>query len=136
VEFIEVPEALRLSSEVLDLAQPVAELEELANGKDDIGIPMPNFWIGQYRQAINEGSAPGYHGMILNGASLKLPRTHLRGILDRVKTGALELALSLEEAEPNAGSVGGPTVSTNPALAETEEAYLALLFRPGASSAT
>jgi hypothetical protein len=73
--------------------------------------------------------------MILNDASLTLPRTHLRGILDRVKSVALDLALGLEDVSLDAGVAGGPTVTSEPELAKTVTVHLNQIFATNSSVA-
>ena len=54
--------------------------------------------------------------------------THLRGILDRVKSVALDLALCLEDVSVDAGTTGGPTVESEPGLASTVTVFLNQVF--------
>jgi hypothetical protein len=73
--------------------------------------------------------------MILNKAALTMPATYLRGTIDRIKTAALNLALSLENVSPEAGSPGGPKVTDIPKLAETLTVHLTQIHGDNATVA-
>lgn len=98
------------------MREPVAELEELASGPSDPSSALPSVWLALYRDAISKGNAPGWERMFPNLARVIFPRTQLRGVVDRVKTNALTMAIGLESVSPEAGSAGGPTVRGNPEL--------------------
>lgn len=123
---LELPEDLRLGE--TPMRQPIAELEELAAGKKDAAAQLPSPWIALYRRAFGEGKAPGYQSMQVNYASQLYPRTMLRGTIDRVRTSALDLALDLEAISPEAGSVGGPTTSTDPQLHQPVNVFLTTIY--------
>jgi hypothetical protein len=128
---LELPEQLRIGE--TPMRQPIAELEELAAGKKDAAAQLPTPWLALYRRAFSEGKAPGYQGMQVNYASQLYPRTMLRGAIDRVKTSALDLALDLEAVSPEAGSVGGPTTSTDPQLHQPVNVFLTTIYGAGAT---
>lgn len=114
----ELPSQLTRGMEVLAFREPVAELEALSQGKRDPELALPVRWVALYRHLVSEGRVPSVEMMVLNRAAVGMPRTHLTGILDRVKSTALDLALSLEDVSPEAGRAGGPTVISEPALAQ------------------
>lgn len=128
---LELPEHLRLGE--TPMRQPIAELEELAAGKKDAAAQLPSPWLALYRRAFSEGKAPGYPGMQVNYASQLYPRTMLRGVIDRVKTSALDLALDLEGVSPEAGSVGGPTTTTDPQLHQPVTVFLTTIYGAGST---
>lgn len=128
-----------LSSAFADgaLRQPVAELDALceATAESEPRMKLPIAWVMAYRQLAEQDRVPHYPMMILNDASLALPRTHLRGILDRVKSVALDLALGLEDVSLRAGAAGGPTVESEPELAATVTVHLNQIFATNSSIA-
>lgn len=125
---LELPQNLKLGD--LHLRNPLAELEALAaaDGKKDPVSPIPMFWIAAYRKAWDERKVPGWEGMVVNHAERRLPRTLLTGILDQVKTSALQLALDLEQVSPDVGSPGGPTAESEPKLGHETRVFIAHIY--------
>lgn len=113
----ELPDHLAAAAKHAHLIAPVAELQALADGEADPERGLPTQWIVYYRAAVDAGQAPGIEMMILNRAGFLVPRTYLRGLLDQIKTAALELALELEDVSPEVGETSGPTVTGSPELA-------------------
>nr|WP_246322213.1 hypothetical protein [Nocardioides panzhihuensis] len=111
-----LPEQLRGFSDGVGLREPIAELEALAAGEDDPEYPLPAGWIAIFRQAMSRNEVRHPIGYVLNHASVVLPRTHLRGVLDQIRTTALDLALGIEDIAPDAGETGGPTIANDPRL--------------------
>ncbi|MGL5827427.1 MAG: hypothetical protein ACRCYU_21855 [Nocardioides sp.] len=112
----------------MDFREPVAELQALANGDDDPQLQLPMAWIGLYRQLAAQESVPSIAMYVLNRAGVMMPRTHLTGILDRIRSTALDLALSLEDVSPRVGSTDGPTVASEPKLAEQVHIHLSPIY--------
>lgn len=112
------------------IAQPVAELAALSGGTGDSDphIPLPTWWLVKYRELAEQRRAPSMEMMILNHAAIVVPRTFLGGILDRVKSAALDMALGLEDVSLEAGSAGGPTVETAPELGQAVTVHLNQIF--------
>lgn len=129
----ELPDALREAVQDQDIRAPVAELVELSQGERDPIWPLPVQWVLLYRELAEHRQAPTYEMMQLNQAAVKIPSTHLKGILDRIKTAALELALSLEDVSLEAGAAGGPTVVDEPRLAQQVTIHLTQLYADGAT---
>lgn len=99
----------------VDLRQPLAELQAFTVGEVDPTREWPAFQVQRYEQG-------GYYTIeyhTLFSAANVLTRQSLRGIVDTVRNRALDFALELQTAYPDAGSAGGPTVATTPALAQT-----------------
>jgi hypothetical protein len=97
VSAAELPQRLSSVMKRIDFREPVAELQALANGDDDPQRQLPMAWIDLYRRLAAQGLVPSIAVYILNRAGVMMPRTHLTGILDRIRTMALDLALSLED---------------------------------------
>lgn len=112
----DLPDELGGVLDNIKLAQPVAELAALCEGDGDPRIPLPMAWLAHYRYLAAQGKAPHMEMMQPNDAVVLIPDTHLRGILDRVKSAALDLALNLEDVSLDAGVSGGPTVRSEPGL--------------------
>lgn len=124
----DLPDELGGASEAPTLRQPAAELEKFAKLGNDPGFPLPVAWIQAYRHSAEKGHAPTIEMMILNHATVVVPRTYLHGIVDRIKSMALDLALSLEDVSPDVGSPGGPTVADSSRLAETVQVTLMQVY--------
>jgi len=120
-------------SSVLDtftMSMPLAELEALAgrDGDTDPQRQLPNSWLHRYRQLAEENRVPHMPMYIANHAAVLVPRTYLQGLIDRIKTVALNLALDIEEVSPSAGDTGGPTVESEPALREAVAAHMTVIL--------
>lgn len=129
----ELPDQLAGVGKAADLREPVAELEALTAGNVDPQLTLPMAWISRYRRLAEEGKTPRIEMMVLNHAGIAIPRTHLNGILDRVKSNALDLALSFEDISPEVGDAGGPTVADDPRLAQQVDIHLTQLFATGST---
>ena len=133
VSAVELPERLSGVMKGMDFREPAAELQALANGTDDPQLQLPMAWVALYRQLAAQESVPSIAMFILNRAGVMMPRTHLSGILDRICSTALDLALSLEDISPQIGDSGGPTVSDDPRLAQEVHLHLTQLFASGST---
>jgi hypothetical protein len=109
--------------------QPLAELEAFAAEDEDATIGWPPFVIMKYER---EGHF-GYQGYSLQDAQMVLPRQMLRGLIDSVRNTALEFALELQGANVDAGTVGGPTIASDEALAGTVYQVTNNIYGPGAN---
>jgi hypothetical protein len=117
------------------LRDPIAELEALCSGEQDPQMALPMMWVEMYRSFIDQNRVPRPEMMVLNKAALVIPTTYLRGTIDRIKTAALDLAMSLEDVSPEVGSAGGPRVPDNPKLAETVNLYMTQIYGEGSTVA-
>lgn len=133
----ELPSELKPTLQGIGFAEPAAELEALATaeGKSDPRLELPLAWVLRYRTHIETNSVPNLMMMNANQAFISLPRTHLRGMLDRIRTAALDLALNLEAVSPAAGSPAGPTVQTEPKLAAAVNQYISVNAAVGSTVA-
>lgn len=103
----DIPESLRVPAEADFLRQPVAEVSALTRDRENSPeLSLPLIWVDEFCRLGNEGKAPRVEMMELASACRVLPRTHLEGIVDRVRTSALELLLELEAIDPSVGDVG------------------------------
>ncbi|HRL47966.1 MAG TPA: hypothetical protein PLK46_05835 [Propioniciclava sp.] len=114
---LELPDELRSTMDSVAIREPVASCVALAAGDQDPELPFPIFWVLRYRELAELNQAPGFQMMQLDHAAARFPRTHLLGVLDRIRTTGLDLALSFEDVSPNVGSLGGPTIDTDTELA-------------------
>jgi hypothetical protein len=120
-------------SNVMDdfkFVMPLAELEALANddGENDPQTQLPAYWLQRFRELAEENRVPHMTMYVANHAAIEVPRTYLRGMLDRIKTVALDLALNIEDASPDAGDSGGPTVDTEPAIREAVASHMTVIY--------
>ena len=113
------------------LWQPIAELEALAESSDDPQLQLPPGWIALCREAIGRGEVPHPAMFILNRAAIVIPRTHLRGVLDQIRTTALDLALGIEEVAPEAGETGGPTIENDQLLSKEVHFHMMNIYSNG-----
>ncbi len=125
----ELPDELVITNGV-HLRQPVAELAALCAGdhEQEPQVQLPLLWLATFRRLADENRVPHMPMMVADHAAVLAPRTHLLGILDRVKSAALDLALDLEDASLEAGAAGGPTVDSVPALASAVTVNLNQIF--------
>jgi len=96
-----------------DLRQPLFELQALSEAADDASRQWPAGVVAAY-----ENSAVyriEMHGLF--SAWNVISRQSLGGVLDVIRSRAMEFALDLQAGFPDAGEVGGPTVADTPALA-------------------
>jgi len=135
VHWAELPDELDLRLKKVPFRHPVAELVELSDGGQDPCIQLPVGWVSQYRELAANGKAPYYEYMTLDHAAIQIPRTYLKGALDRIKTTALDIALSLEDISPAVGTSGGPTVTDDPRLAQQVTINLTQLYADNATVA-
>lgn len=98
-----------------DLHQPLKELESFSTGDSDPSIP----WPAQVTHAYEQSGIYRIEFYGLFQAWQVMPREQLRGIVDTVRTKAMELALELQIKYPNAGTLQGPTVSSSSEVALT-----------------
>lgn len=99
----------------VELREPLMELQSLSELKQDPSREWPAPVVARYE-------ASGVFRMDMHGlfaARNVITRQSLKGIIDTVKTRAMDFALELQSDFPEAGSVDGPTVKSEPALAQT-----------------
>lgn len=124
-------------SSVMDnfkLVMPLAELEALANdGDNNPQNQLPAYWLQRFRELAEEDRVPHLTRYVANHAAIEVPRTYLLGILDRIKTVALDLALDIEDVSPDAGDSGGPTVDTEPAIREAVASHMTVIYANNSS---
>ena len=130
----ELPTHLAGALSGIELRQPVAELEALTSpeGENDPRLELPLAWTAAYRELAAQRKAPGFEMMVANAAYISMPRTHLRGLLDRLRGAALKLALDLEQVSTQAGTPDGPTIDDNPALETVSAQFVQITAAPGA----
>lgn len=92
------------------IRQPVADLELLGASDKNPSMSWDPFIVNEYNRHVAEkkGGA-GFYLMELIGATQAIPQNAIVGIIDAVRTTALQFALELEQVAPTAGEPGGPT---------------------------
>ncbi|TFD12898.1 hypothetical protein E3T35_06315 [Cryobacterium sp. TMT1-2-2] len=89
---------------------PLAGIQSLAEASDTVGMPWDPAVVGMYNGWIDAGKVPFLEYWGVYSATKTVPPSTLKGIVDIVRTKALEMALDLQSEFPDAGEVGGPTV--------------------------
>lgn len=70
------------------------------------------FIVHEYGRLVAENKGgTGFYLMELISAKQTMPQNAIRGIIDSVRTTALQFALELEQVSPRAGEPGGPTTA-------------------------
>jgi hypothetical protein len=94
------------------ILQPVADLELLSSSDKSPGMSWDPYIVQAYGQLVAEkkGGA-SFYLMELISARQTMPQNVLRGIIDSVRTTALQFALELEQISPRAGEPDGPTTA-------------------------
>jgi hypothetical protein len=94
------------------IRQPVADLELLSSSESSPNMSWDPFIVHEYDRLVteNEGGT-GYYLMELISAKQMIPQNAIRGIIDSVRTTALQFALELERVSPRAGEPDGPTTA-------------------------
>lgn len=133
----DVPAELGDIMDSIAIRSPVAELAALAQRQGDSNpqLGFPTAWLVRFRSLVAEGKAITIEGMTLNGAAAEIPRTYLIGMLDRIRSSALDLALSIEDVSEEAGMPGGPTVATSAAVAHVVNVGLLQVYGENATFA-
>lgn len=91
-------------------ADALAVVEGLARTKKGVSVPWDPAVVGLYNGWIESGSVAFNPGWGVFAAHKSVSQATLNGIVDAVRTKALEFALDLQEQFPEAGEKDGPTV--------------------------
>lgn len=116
---------------IVKMQQPILELFELSQGENDASRPWSAAQVLHYEQS----KVFGYEDWSLNNAWNVITRQSLKGMVDVVRTKAMEFALELQGQFPDAGSVGGPTVVTAPDLASSVNNFYTTVIGDGVNVA-
>lgn len=119
----------------VSLTQSVSELEQLAALDNDPSVPWEPTHVAIYGTWLHEGLAAHIAGYNLVSARKIVTIGTIRGVLNAVRNHALELALELQLASPDAGSSGGPTVALAP-IAESVVSITNHIYGDGAQVAS
>jgi hypothetical protein len=98
------------------LNQSIAELEQLAEapGENDPAVSWEPMQVVAFNPRVEEGLVPGMQMMNLISAKRVIPKGVIRGAIGSSRNTALDFALELQAASPDAGSQNGPTVQDEP----------------------
>jgi hypothetical protein len=111
---------------------PLAELEAFAASDEDPAIEWPPFLVKAYEKT----GTMAVHMHVLFSAHVTIPRQRLHGVIDSIRTAALEFALELQQANPDAGTSGGPTVGSDAEVASVVNNVTNNIYGHGANIAT
>ncbi|WP_131740284.1 AbiTii domain-containing protein [Actinomadura roseirufa] len=99
----------------VEFRQGLPELEDLVarsrNSEDPLRVPWPSDAVPYVNQLIEDGKARMYPMMGLVQAWKPVSPSQVRGILDTVRNRVLDLALSIETEDPDAGERAGSSLS-------------------------
>lgn len=118
----------------LSFRQPLPELEALSSQSKELSQPWNGYAIGEYNRLIASNQVPRFEMMGLYSARRVITPALLKGISESIRTRALELALDLQEANPQAGEVNGPT-RDDPAIDQALTVNITHIYGDGANVA-
>lgn len=121
-------DALSRPAQSLDIRQSIAEISSLTQGESDPTIPLPIWWIKRYRELADERKVVFFESLTLENAQIIVTKVDLIGLLDRVRTFAIEMALNVEDIAPKAGETGGPTVDDSPTIERTINNFITYVY--------
>ena len=116
------------------MAQPIAELEELAALPGDPAHAWDPSEVAMYGLWNKQGKGVWMENMNLLNAHRVVTRASIKGVIDTVRSTALELALDLQTVDADAGSLNGPTVADAP-IASTVNHFTTNIYGHGANVA-
>jgi hypothetical protein len=116
----------------MEFRVPLTELQALASSKSDPQREWPTFMVKAY-EATGAFRIQYHH---LFSAHNVITRQSLLGLLDVVRSKAMEFALELQTDYPDAGAVGGPTISSTPGLSSTVYNVTNNIYGDGSNIAT
>ncbi|MBN8424407.1 hypothetical protein JF531_07715 [Microbacterium esteraromaticum] len=96
-----------------ELRMPLSELQALSESDDAPSME----WGGHDVDAFAESGAFTVEPWELFSARTVISTAALKGVQDIIRSTALEFALELQGIDPAAGSVSGPTITTEPDVA-------------------
>lgn len=108
---INVPDDFAEAMFKLSMFQPIAELEEAANGDHDLVMPWPSQAVTQWKRWEADGTVAKPTFMMLYNADKVVSRLMVRGVVSQIRDKALDFALRLQAVDTKAGEVDGPTVA-------------------------
>ena len=98
----------------ISFKEPIAELEELSRTDEDaLKAVWPADVVAYTNALLVQGKARLYEGLGLQSAWRVIPRTMVVGIVDAVRNRVLDLALTLERSNPEAGQIGSQPIPAN-----------------------
>ena len=102
---------------IVQLRQPLLEIQALANSDGEGAAQRP--WTFQQVKLYEKAHLFGFEDFELFSAWNEITKQSLLGIVDVVRSRAMEFALDLQAKFPTAGEQGGPTIASSPGLAQT-----------------
>jgi hypothetical protein len=91
------------------LTEPLAELENFASADRDPTQAWPNTSVAQFNKWGEDRKAVSLPMFQAADVEKIITRSMLHGVVETVRNKALDFALNLQSAYPDAGEVGGPT---------------------------
>ncbi|MFT3889849.1 MAG: hypothetical protein QM713_17030 [Arachnia sp.] len=116
----------------IKMGQPLITLQSFAEADEDAQVQWPAWRVAEYEKT----GAFAIEFYRLFGAWNVITRQSLLGVIDTVRSKAMEFALELQESFPDAGSVDGPSVATDTAVAPVVFNTTNNIYGHGANIAT
>ncbi|MEV7610846.1 hypothetical protein AB0N61_15280 [Microbacterium sp. NPDC089320] len=116
----------------VEMKQPLMELQALSESENDASRE----WSAAAVREYHDSEMFRFEYEILYTACNLITPQSLRGVLDVIRSKALDFALELQSAAPDAGSFGGPTVASEPQLAGVVFHVTNNIFGDGANVGT
>ena len=135
IDTMGIPEDLREPLFTVDLRQSVAELEAWVR----CGEPKMQHWSSQaiflYRKLAEDGEVPQIENRMLNNVYKEISMDTVRGAIDSIRTKTLELALDLQNVNPDAGesTAAASTVENDKGIANVVNHFEFTVFGDGAN---
>lgn len=116
----------------VEMRQPLITLQTFADASEDPQLQWPAWRVEEYEKS--GAFAIQFYGLF--GAWNVITRQSLHGVIDTVRSKAMEFALELQMSFPDAGTVDGPSVATNTAVAPVVFNTTNNIYGHGANIAT
>lgn len=100
---------------IMEFRVPLTELQALSELEKDPQREWPSMIVSAYEKS--EVFRINFH--VLFSAHNIITRQSLKGLIDIVRSKAMEFALELQTDFPEAGTPGGPTIASEPGLSST-----------------
>lgn len=110
VPSVAFPEEYRDALFQIRFHQPIAELEGLIEGENQLESPWPANDVAFVNNLIDQGHVQLEGHLVVQQARRVVTRPQIAAIVDAVRNRILDLALTMEKSYPEAGQPDGPTL--------------------------
>lgn len=131
-----LPKEIQKPLFTVDLRQPIRTLEAwISDDSKSLAEPWRSEAIALYRRLVKEEKVSRYEGLTFDEAYKEIPLPTVRGVIDSVRTKTLELALDLQNVNPDAGesTAAASTVQNDKGIANVVNNFEITIFGDGAN---